>query len=85
MKKGQMYVVQCIKGGFAHKFLFGEGTYKKGDYVTITGRPTKSINDAYVYRHGTPSKEFHFDDEPHLEKHFAVVPVQVEIIPLSRR
>lgn len=47
MKRNQKYIVQCLKGnnnrhGFGYR-------YKKGQYVTYSGKPTFDINEAYVY------------------------------------
>jgi hypothetical protein len=76
MKVHSGYVVKCIKGnnnrcGFGYR-------YKKGQYVTYSGRPTYDLDSAYVYNDANIATSCALNDTDGWEKYFIYVPVKVQ-------
>jgi hypothetical protein len=90
------YVVECTKRVRCEDVGLGhEGWYRTGQYVTYDGRPTRSLDKAFIYGSdsrspGSDIDEFPFEDFPHLDDYFKKVPVSVVVRvtrkrPASRR
>lgn len=89
MKKGQKYVVQCIKSVAKSKVGLGsKGNFPKSHYVKKDGGATKSIDKAFVYTKG--NQDFPFDDDFtsgfSLSDYFCAVPcsIQPPVKPLEK-
>ena len=77
-RKNQLFVYRCIKDE-PSKGFFGLGVikYKRGDYISYSGKPVKDINDATANTH----EEYNLD-ECHADKFFKqiackLVPVKI--------
>ena len=72
------YVVRCTKRiSCADAALSHVGYYRKGDFVTENGRPTRSLDRAFVYGDDADA-EFPYDDgrDGDLAEYFESVPVK---------
>lgn len=81
MKTNDPYVVKCIKNT-AERFGLGF-RYKKGQYVTCSGKPTNDINQAAIYRHNhkDPLMECGLLDlDNDWQEYFELVPVECSSI-----
>jgi hypothetical protein len=72
------YVVRCTKRiSCDDAGLANGGYYNKGDYVTEDGRPTRSLDRAYVYDDDS-NGSFPFEDViVNLSNHFETVFVKI--------
>lgn len=80
------YVVRCFKRIRRSDALLGNrGFYNEGDFVGsfTEGAPTKSLDRAALYGHGTDGDEFSFDllgNDIDLADYFEKVPVRIAIL-----
>jgi hypothetical protein len=72
------YVVRCTRRIACDDAGLGNGGYyRKGDFVTEDGAPTRSLNKAFIY--GEADNEFPIDDwrNGELRGFFEFVPVKL--------